>query len=68
MILVNFNLTIVANSIVALVGPSGTGKSTLLNLLTKLANPASGTIYLNNIPLYTLSFSDLQNQISYVTQ
>ena len=40
----NFSIDIKSGSCVALVGPSGTGKSTLLNILTKLSIPNAGTI------------------------
>lgn len=38
----NYNEIINAGDVVALVGPSGVGKSTLLNLLTKLSDPNNG--------------------------
>ncbi len=42
------NLTIEPGEVTAIVGRSGIGKSTLLNLVTKLYEPESGTIYLND--------------------
>lgn len=53
---------------VALIGPSGVGKSTLLNLVTKLSDPVSGNIYLDDMPLSLMTFQDIQHKISYVTQ
>lgn len=44
----NVNLTIDPGQMTAIVGRSGIGKSTLLNLLTKLFEPEQGTIYLND--------------------
>lgn len=52
----------------ALVGPSGIGKSTLFNLITKLSDPDSGRIFLDDMPLSLLTFDDIQQTISYVTQ
>jgi ABC-type multidrug transport system fused ATPase/permease subunit len=52
----------------AIVSRSGTGKSTLLNLLSKLYKPDSGCIYINNEPLNTKSDEFIQQNISYVTQ
>jgi putative ABC transport system ATP-binding protein len=40
----NINLTLYANTIYCIIGPSGTGKSTFLNLLAKYTLPTSGTI------------------------
>ena len=53
---------------VALVGDSGTGKSTLFNLITKLVHPEKGEIVIDGKPLNSLSFEDMQKMISYVTQ
>lgn len=64
----NFNENIGAGDVVALVGPSGVGKSTLLNLVTKLSDPVSGNIYLDDMPLSLMTFQDIQHKISYVTQ
>ncbi len=64
----NFNENIEAGDVVALIGPSGVGKSTLLNLVTKLSDPVSGNIYLDDMPLSLMTFQDIQHKISYVTQ
>jgi len=45
----NFNLKIKEGELVALVGPSGSGKSSLLHLLALLDKPTNGKIILNNI-------------------
>lgn len=64
----NYNLDINSGEIVALVGPSGVGKSTLFNLITKLSEPEKGRIYLDDMSLSLMNFSDIQQLISYVTQ
>jgi len=51
----NVNLHISRNEFVYLVGQSGAGKSTLLNMLYKAETPSSGDIYIDNIPLSTIS-------------
>jgi cell division transport system ATP-binding protein len=51
----NVNLHIGRNEFVYLVGQSGAGKSTLLNMLYKAETPSSGDIYIDNIPLSTIS-------------
>lgn len=43
----NFNLTL-KNGIIAFIGPSGNGKSTLLNLLLKFYEPMAGSIFVSN--------------------
>ena len=64
----NFNLTITPGSILGVVGYSGSGKSTLFNLITKLDEPSSGKIAYDNLPLSLMSFHDIQQLVSYVTQ
>jgi ABC-type multidrug transport system fused ATPase/permease subunit len=64
----NFNENINAGDVVSLIGPSGIGKSTLLNLITKLSDPSSGNIYFDGVPLSSMTFKDIQHKVSYVTQ
>ncbi len=52
--IVDMNLTIRHGEYVAIMGPSGTGKSTLLNLLGALDRPTSGEIYFEGEPLSTM--------------
>ena len=52
----NLNLKINQGDLIALVGPSGSGKSSLLHLLALLDEPTKGDIKINNI--YTRKFSD----------
>jgi ATP-binding cassette, subfamily B, bacterial PglK len=47
----NFNLTIKKNEFIGLIGSSGTGKSTILNILLGLIKIDSGTIHIDNIDL-----------------
>lgn len=44
---------------VAIIGASGSGKSTLLHLMGGIDKPTSGTIYINNQDIYSLSSDDL---------
>ncbi len=53
---------------VALVGPSGGGKSTLANLVGRFFDPQDGEILLDGIPVKELSIRDLRGQLGYVTQ
>jgi subfamily B ATP-binding cassette protein MsbA len=64
----NINLTVKPGEVVAFVGPSGGGKSTLVNLLPRFFKPTSGHIYLDNIPVEDIVLSDLRRQIGFVSQ
>ncbi|OWF66883.1 lipid A export permease/ATP-binding protein MsbA [Polynucleobacter hirudinilacicola] len=62
------NLTIKPGEIVAFVGPSGGGKSTLVNLLPRFYKPSSGHIFLDDIPLEDIILADIRKQIAFVSQ
>lgn len=53
---------------IALVGATGAGKSTVLNLLTRFYDPTSGHVLIDGIPLDTISKEWLRDQLGYVTQ
>lgn len=53
---------------IALVGPTGAGKSTILNLLTRFYEPNEGRILLDGTPLSGISKEWLRDQLGYVTQ
>ncbi len=67
-ILREVNLTILAGSMVALVGESGGGKSTLTKLLPRFHDPVSGGVFWDGIDLRDASISSLRSQIALVTQ
>jgi ATP-binding cassette, subfamily B, bacterial len=62
--LCNFSLDISPGQTVALVGPNGTGKSTLIKLLCRFYDPDSGSISIDNIPLREFSISELRRSMS----
>ncbi|MBU3551556.1 lipid A export permease/ATP-binding protein MsbA [Polynucleobacter sp. MWH-Berg-3C6] len=62
------NLTIKPGEVVAFVGPSGGGKSTLVNLLPRFFKPTSGHIFLDDIPLEDIVLADIRKQIAFVSQ
>ena len=64
------NVSFVANpgGMVALVGPSGTGKTTLTYLLPRFYDPTAGAILLDGIDLKELEMMSLRKQIGVVTQ
>ncbi len=53
---------------IALVGATGAGKSTVLNLLTRFYEPSAGRILIDGIPLEEVSKEWLRDQLGYVTQ
>jgi ATP-binding cassette subfamily B protein/subfamily B ATP-binding cassette protein MsbA len=53
---------------VAVVGPNGCGKSTLVNLVPRFADPSAGEILLDGVPLGDMRLRDLRGQIGLVTQ
>ncbi len=67
-VLRDFSLEIQPGEVVALVGPSGVGKSTLVNLLLRHYTPLAGTIRVDGHPIETLNASSLRKQISLVPQ
>jgi subfamily B ATP-binding cassette protein MsbA len=57
-----------AGQTTALVGASGAGKSTVFNVLTRLVEPQSGSVSLNDTPINTLALADLRSLMSTVSQ
>jgi subfamily B ATP-binding cassette protein MsbA len=64
----NINLGIKPGEVIAFVGPSGGGKSTLVNLLPRFYRPKSGRIVLDQIPIEEIVLTDLRKQIAFVSQ
>lgn len=64
----NLNLKIPPYKISALVGSSGGGKSTILDLMLGLLKPDSGTIYYGDIPHFKLDLNSLRSKVAYVSQ
>ena len=67
-VLKNFNLQIKPHEKIGIVGSSGSGKSTILQLLLRFYDVDSGMISLNGIDMRALSFSDLRQNFSYISQ
>jgi ABC-type multidrug transport system fused ATPase/permease subunit len=67
-VLHNLNLTIRSGLTVAFVGPTGAGKSSIVNLLPRLYAPASGTITWDGLDIQRASLHSLRRQIALVPQ
>ncbi|MGO2301488.1 MULTISPECIES: lipid A export permease/ATP-binding protein MsbA [unclassified Psychrobacter] len=64
----DFTLDIRAGETVALVGRSGAGKSSLVNLLTRTLSTSSGQITLDGMPIENIKLESLRSQIAMVNQ
>jgi ATP-binding cassette subfamily B protein len=67
-VLENFNLTIPAGKIVAIVGDNGAGKSTILKLLCRFYDPEVGSVELDGIDLRDFSVAALRRMITILFQ
>ena len=67
-VLRDFNLTIKAGQVVALVGPSGAGKTTLFSLLLRFNRVNKGQLLFDGKDLSQVSASDLRQQVALVPQ
>lgn len=67
-VLDGFSLELQRSEVVALVGPSGGGKSTAAALLSRSLEPESGRITIDGVDLRALSLSSLRSQIALVPQ
>jgi subfamily B ATP-binding cassette protein MsbA len=67
-VLHEIDLTIRRGETVAIVGPSGAGKTTLVNLLPRLFDPTAGRITFDGVDLKDASLASLRRQIGIVTQ
>ncbi len=68
LVLNNFNMRLYNNKINALVGISGSGKSTIVNMLMGFITPDSGIILINGKPLKEYNIEDIRSSISLAFQ
>lgn len=68
LILKDFNFEIKNGESVAFIGSTGSGKSTIVNLICKFYNPTSGGIYLDGINYRNIDKTCLYNNLGYVLQ
>jgi ATP-binding cassette, subfamily B, multidrug efflux pump len=67
-VLRNVNLKIPAGSSLAIVGPTGSGKSTLVSLIPRLADAAPGSLLIDGRPIREYSLETLRRAIGFVPQ
>jgi subfamily B ATP-binding cassette protein MsbA len=67
-VLKNINLSVDAGEIVALVGMSGGGKTSLVNLIPRFYDVSQGAILIDDVDIRKTSIESLRNQIAIVTQ
>jgi ATP-binding cassette subfamily B protein len=67
-VLRDINLVIEAGQSVAFVGRTGTGKSTLMNLIPRMMDAPRGTVLIDDVPLADYPLAQLRSSIGYVPQ
>lgn len=67
-VLKNINFEVQKGEIIALVGPSGGGKSTLVDLIPRFYDPVQGSILLDNIDIRKIKIDSLRSLMGIVTQ
>ena len=67
-VLKNINLEVNPGEKIALVGPSGVGKTTLVSLIPRFYDPQTGSIEIDGMDIRTIDINSLRSQIALVTQ
>jgi ATP-binding cassette subfamily B protein len=67
-ILQDFSLQVHSGEVIALVGPSGAGKTTIANLLPRFYDPQAGEIFIDGVDLRDVTLTSLRRQIGIVPQ
>jgi ABC-type multidrug transport system fused ATPase/permease subunit len=67
-VLHDINFRVPGGSVVAIVGPTGAGKSTLVNLIARFYDPRSGRVLIDGRDIRTCSLGSLRTQVSFVFQ
>jgi ABC-type multidrug transport system fused ATPase/permease subunit len=67
-VLAGIGLTLAPGEVVAVCGPTGAGKSSLLNLVPRFYDPTAGRVLLGGIDLRELSLAELRSAVAIVTQ
>jgi subfamily B ATP-binding cassette protein MsbA len=67
-VLANVSVRIEAGQVAAIVGPSGTGKSTIVSLIPRFFDPLSGCVRIDGVDIREFTLKSLRDQISFVLQ
>ncbi|CAN5769191.1 ABC transporter ATP-binding protein [soil metagenome] len=67
-VLKDINLEIPAGTSLAIVGPTGSGKSTLVNLIPRMLDAAAGSVLIDDQPIRQIPLGTLRNNIGFVPQ
>ena len=67
-VLKDINLEVKRGQVVAIVGPSGVGKTTLVNLIPRFYDPIDGVVTVDGINVKEVTLKSLRNQLGIVTQ
>ena len=67
-VLTNISFEVKAGQMVAIVGPTGVGKSTISGLIARFYDPTSGAILMDGIDIKDMTLESLRNQLSLVLQ
>ena len=66
--LIDINLKINTGEVIALVGPSGAGKTTLAGLLTRFHDPVKGSVLLDGVDIRNIRLSEVRDSVALVPQ
>jgi ATP-binding cassette, subfamily B, multidrug efflux pump len=67
-VLHDLNLTVEPGQMIALVGPTGAGKTTIVNLLSRFYDPTQGRVYIDGQDISTVSLASLRSNVGVMTQ
>lgn len=67
-VLSEINLDVKAGEVIALLGTTGSGKSTVMNLIPRFYDPSSGTITIDGVDIRSVTLNSLRDQIGIVLQ
>ncbi|MBZ4650896.1 ABC transporter ATP-binding protein [Thermosipho sp. (in: thermotogales)] len=67
-VLKNFNLNVKKGEVIALVGETGSGKSTIVNLVGRFYEPTKGVIYIDGVDYRKIPLQKLHSSLGYVLQ
>jgi ATP-binding cassette subfamily B protein len=68
LILKDFNIEVKPGEVIAVVGPTGAGKTTIINLLSRFYDPVAGSVKIDGLDLQDVNQQDYRKQIAIVLQ